>query len=268
MATVKHQPDRKFKPTYYVEAYKLAREGLPDHEIAKALGVTGKTYRRWKRRRPAFLAALEDARSNDEGKETLEEYLYDRLTPEMQELWTEIVKFRKDKRGVVKVKELLDDKGVRIRQHLLLHALARTKFDHSQALKLVCVSKKTYDYWCDNDPEFESLVKEMEWHKGNWYTKHFNEMVAKHDSACVLHAMKTYNKDRGYGEKTEVAIDHTHTHVHGIIDFERLAPMLSLDAKRELLAAMDKLEKKMLPEHIEDAEFTVNPSKKGKNNGR
>lgn len=227
----------KFEATMYVTAYELARDGLSDEQIAKALGVTGITFRRWCRRRPALADATARGRHHRDPAEalTFHEYVYNHLSPNLRDLWGEIQDCQELTNGVERVEALFKHHGIRARQHLFIYALTQSLFNVSGALRKVGLPRKTFESWCANDPEFAELIDEIHWHKQNFFEQAFIGRVAAGDTAAVIHAVKTKCRDRGYNEKIE--IEHTgtvhHEHTVSVAELD-----LPLDTRRAILDAL------------------------------
>lgn len=230
----------KFDPSFYVKVYKLARDGHPVTHIAKALGTTCPTFNRWCKRRPALQAALDEGRAESAGGalgNSLQGYLYQHLSPELQQLWDKVMEFEHLQNPAEKVQALLADKGKRTRQRLTIHALGQTLFNTSRALRMVGVPKRTFDGWVKDDPGFAELVEELEWHQEEFYKSRFNGLVARGDTAATIHAVKTKLRHRGYNDRLEV------THTGNVTTQHEVAldlTELDLDAptRRALLAAL------------------------------
>jgi hypothetical protein len=127
------------------------------------------------------------------------------------------------------------------KQQLFLHCLFSSHFDLSGAMRLCNVSKKRFDIWTTADPDFARLWDEIEFHKKNFYEAAYHDLIAERNPAVVLHAMKTKNADRGYGDAPVTVnlngkVDHAHQHEHRhVIDLESLK--LPLETRRQILDA-------------------------------
>ncbi|MBU0846523.1 hypothetical protein KKH23_04985 [Patescibacteria group bacterium] len=230
-------PISKFENTMYVTAYELARDGLPDKQIAQALGVAQNTLVAWCRYRPALADALARGRRHrDPGNElTFHQYIYDHLSPNLKDLWDEINECEELENGMERMEALFKYHGKRARQHLFVYSLTQSMFNISQSLRKLGIPRKTYEGWCANDPEFHELMDEIHWHKKNFFEQAFIGRVACGDTAAVIHAVKTKCRDRGYSEKIE--IEHTgtlqHEHTIRIVDLD-----LDLETRKKVLDAL------------------------------
>lgn len=227
----------KFEPTMYVTAYELARDGLSDERIARNLGVAGKTFRTWCARRPALADAVARGRHRrDPGDEfTFHRYVFDHLSPKLQKVWNDINACQDLPNAVERTEALLGHHGIRARQHLFLYALTQSMFNVSQALRKLCIARKTYDDWRYNDPDFASLMQEIHWHKDNFFESAFIGRVVAGDTHAIIHAAKTKLRHRGYNDKIE--IEHTgtvqHEHTVSIADLD-----LDVATRRAVLQAL------------------------------
>ena len=227
----------KFKAEMYVTAYELARDGLSNEQIGKALGVAGQTFRLWCKRRPALADALARGRHHrDPGDEpTFHQYIYDHLSPHLRGLWEKIHECETLENGVERVEALLSNHGIRAKQHLFLYALTQSMFNVSQSLRRLCIPRKTYEGWVANDPDFAELIDEIHWYKENFFEQAFIGRVAAGDTAAVIHAVKTKCRSRGYNDKVEVVHSGSITNEHTVNIAELDLP---LEVRREVLAAL------------------------------
>jgi len=241
----------------YVTTYELARDGISDQQIGKALGVAGITFRRWCAQRPALADALARGRhQRNPGDElTFHQYVFDHLSPHLQQLWDDIHACENLDNGVERVEALLKGHGVRARQHLFLYALTQSMFNVSQSLRKLNIPRRMFEDWCRNDPDFTELMDEIHWHKGNFFEQAFIGRVSAGDTNAIIHAVKTKCRDRGYNDKIEV--------VHsGTIDTGNNVNLADLDLPIEVRkVVLDALRAKayaerndLLPEVTEDHE--------------
>lgn len=274
--------DKKFKPIYHaVQIYKLARSGLSDHAISKALGINYETYKAWHGKYPALYKVAADARGEDNGVTTFAEYVYGQLGETEKGLWDQIVDLTKTKTLTKeKLEEVLGGYGKEVRQSLFVHAWISANFNASEACRKVGISKDTLDAWINRDAGFRKLFEQINWHKGNFFEGALVKLVKSGDAAAIMFANKTFNRERGYAEKT--IIENTHqVNINTQIPLEELdldAATLSkiLRAQRKYIAARQQQQQPApelaaLPAHhdAEDAEIlSIKPKKKEKANGR
>jgi len=233
-----------WKTAHYVEAYKLARSGMSDKQIAGALGITVVTLRKWKDGKDGFAKAINDGREEANGESgaaaSFQNYVYENLPPAIQVTWDRIFEAQLEENGVRKVEKLLRDKGKRTRQMLFLHAVIVSNFNVSQACRLVQTPRKTFETWATTDPDFSALVDGIMEVKRDFFESALVKLVKRGDSPAIIFANKTFNRERGYGEKTTVdvnvagSVKHLHAHV-AVDELE-----LSLDVRKQLLKAVRK----------------------------
>ena len=226
----------RWKETNYVKAYRLAKSGLSDAKIGKALGVAASTFQVWCAKRSALKKAVQDGRGVGEGSpETFIEYVYERLPVHLKDLLKEIQACAKEKNGIVRIEALLAKAGKRARQHLFLHALVSSNFCISIACSKILIPRATFQNWVDDDYEFAELMDEIHWHKKNFFEGALFGLVKAGDSPATIFANRTFNRDRGYNEKFEV--EHTgevnHKHSVSVDDLD-----LPLETRKLLLKAV------------------------------
>lgn len=231
----------KFDDTMYVRAFQYAKDGMSDEKIGKALGVTGPTFRRWCADNEALEDAVEQGRGvgADVDAMTFPDYVYRHLSPELRNLWDAIHECAELENGVERVEAALRNGGKHARQHLFIHALATTCFNVSSSMRMLNVSRKMYENWRSNDPNFAELLDEMNWHKENFFEQAFIGRISAGDTSAILHAVKSQLGDRGYSDK--LAIEHSGTieHKH-TIDITNLD--LPLKVRVKILDALEVYE--------------------------
>lgn len=250
-----------WKDEFYVLAYDLAKAGMTDCSIAKALGVTQTTFDKWKREKTALANALATGRTKQDrvkGEtqgETLQDYVYKRLPEALKELWDDLNSIDKINPGPERVERLLREQSKRVRQHLFVHALLMHAFNASEACRLVNISRPILQYWNATDPTFAELVQDILWHKKNYFESRLVELVQEGNPLVTMMVNRTLNRDRGYGDKVEIkhsgSIDQKHQ-----VTVKSLN--LSLDTRKELLERMRKVRegKQTTPLTVEHKEHT------------
>ena len=234
----------KWKDTFYVKAYQLARSGLLDEGIAAGLGITAATFRVWRSKRSAFRKAIEDARGIDKGSpQTFIEYVYRVLPPNLKSLVDQIEASSKEKNGIVRIEKLLANAGRRIRQQLFVHSLVASNFNVSRACSKVVITVRTFRNWLENDHEFAELMDEIHYHKKNYFEGGLFALVGAGDTQATIFANRTFNRDRGYNEKVEVEhtgqVDHKHSVSVDDLDLPIETRKLLLKAVREKKNVID-----------------------------
>lgn len=235
-------PRARWSDTFYVRCYELARAGHSDQDIAAQLGVSPGTFVHWKSNKPALRDSLDRGRKapGAAATNTFRDYIYARLPAHLQSLWEQINLCEEVPDGTARLEALLSGAGERARQHLFFYALISSGFNASEACRKVNISKRTLDGWVKSDPGFAELLDEVNWHKGNFFESHLIERVAEGDTPATVFANRTFNRDRGYGDKLTMdgAVDHRHAHAHAHFHGTVADLNLPLELKRELLHYM------------------------------
>lgn len=230
----------KWKPIYLVQIYRMVKLGITDVDICKGLKISRQCLWTWREEKPELQEAISIAKKEMAESESLPAWIYARLTPELKKLWKKIREYEKEAggTGIAKIELMLQDGGKRVRQQLFLYALCESRFSPSHAMRKVNITKRELDYWLKNDVEFAELVEEIQWHKGNFFEEALVMLVREGNPAAVLFANKTFNRDRGYANKTEVDVNVNGTVMHGVLDLSEIMESLSDSAKLELLTAI------------------------------
>lgn len=231
----------KWDNTYYVTIYELSKAGLTEKEIADQLGVAFVTLRRWKESDPAVADAWKRGRTTRKAAARTDElsfgdYVYKQLPPHLQDLWDEIMFLEHEPNGVVQIETMLADQGKRARQWLFVHSLIETRFNISRSLRRVNTSRKTFESWVREEPDFAELMQEVGRYKGDFFEQKFIDLVNMGSEPATIHANKTYNRDRGYGERLDVHMSGTIDHNHVVLRIDDLK--LPLETRIELRDAI------------------------------
>lgn len=254
----------KWNNKMYVKAYQLALDGMPDQQIARAIGVTRQSFLTWRKKDPALRDALAQARDQvkgEDGAATFSDYVYRRLSPEAQDVLADIKKIGDAKNALAKIDAIFEKQGKRIRQYLFVHAFFGSNFDISMACTFVGISRMTFYRWTE-ESGFAEIMDDMMAGMGDLFQNHLVQRVKAGDTAAIIFANKTFNKDRGYGEQVEHK--HIHHHVH---DYRVTLDKLDLpDEVFEMI--LDAVRKQKAVEMKgEDGRFLPLPSN-GNGNGR
>lgn len=244
---MKRKPNVTWRESFYVEAYVAARDGNTDKDIAKILGIPIDTFRIWCKRRPALGEAIEKGRSGLKRKgkgnakeESFSDYVFRQLPEKLQRLWGRLRQLDKQKAGIEMIEELFAGQGKYARQQLFVHALVagRRLFDFSDACRITGITKKTFDKWATEDPDFAELLDQIQWHKKNFFEGSLINLVRQGHPAVVMYANESVNSDRGYGRKsrTDVVVEGNVNVQQEIVSIDTLA--LPLEMKQKLLQAM------------------------------
>lgn len=239
------KPKKKYgrwKPIFILHVYRMLRAGMSEVDLCKELKVSRAIMFRWKKEKPELKEAWGLALKEREESQSFQDWVYQRLSPEIREIWAQIRQWEKEPNGVVKIELMLQDQGRHVRQQLFLHAFCVSHFNMSTALKRVNIARSVLYDWIERDPDFAALVKEIEWHKGNFFENQLVQLVRQGVPAAVIFANKSFNKDRGYASRQELEVHHSGEVLHGVLDLSLLIPYLTENAKSEVMAALRLLE--------------------------
>lgn len=239
---------RKAPPRYTTEVvfriYDLAKSGYANAQISTALGLSAGTLSRWAADKAPVAAALELGRrhAGRGAHEGASEYFYDSLDEKTKAVWDRLSMIH-DSESPTKSREaelLLGSYAMRMRKVLFVHALVKFDFNTTKARAFVRVHKATVDAWL-RDPDFAGMLKDMKRAKKDLFESALVGLVKQGDSAAVLFANKTYNRDRGYGEK----VQHDHRVAVAVtskaVGVEELLPLLDAPTRYKILDAMRRL---------------------------
>ena len=225
-------PKLKWDDGFYVKAYRAARLGLSDHAISKALGITQQTFGRWWNEKPAFKSAVEEGRRGDTSLGTFRAFYQQRLSPECRNLYDGLTSPNVKARQRTLTK--LEGAGTKTRQHVYLFALIECDLAATKARAVADVDRDVVQLWM-KDHNFRRLLDEITECKKDFYEGSFLKLVQSGSEAAIIHAAKTVNRDRGYGELVRV------DHHDGTREAARAALQnLSPDELATLAALMEK----------------------------
>lgn len=255
-------PKIVWKDTFYVQSYELARSGLTNPKIAEALGVSNGIFRKWLEKRPALVHALKRARRtrHNSNTTTFRDYVYGRLPEHLQKLWDKLSQCETQKNGIRRIQALLESQGKDARQHLFLYAITASNFNFSDACRKVNLPRKTVESWIKTDPDFAQLLDEIHLAKKDFFEGALVESVRAGDTAAIIFANKTLNRDRGYNDKQEVEFKGTLDVNHTVVPIDDLLPNLSIEAKREILQIMRKQKSPIIEGKIAHSPHTAKES--------
>ncbi len=222
-------PESKWKDEYIIESYNAAKSGMTENQISKVIGISVHTLRSWEKKKKRFKMALDRGRKEHKGKNgqslTFKDYVFGRLSYKNRILWkklNQIDKNKKKKKDVVeRIEVLLEKRGKLARQSMFMYAWISANFSISMALRKVNISRSTFELW-KSDPPFMELFKEMEWHKKNFFEEYLVMLVKGGNPAATIFANKTFNRDRGYGDKLEVDMNLKGELDHNIVSVDTL----------------------------------------------
>jgi hypothetical protein len=219
---------RKWDDRFYVKAYQLACSGLVDKKIAKAIGVKDETFRKWVKERPALAEALEQARSRGAGTRAFMRLVSQKIPDDLKPLWEELSSDDHDKRAQAYKDVKQGDK--RRAQHLFVHAFIACNFNENKAEDMLNIGTMTVAHWKRNDPHFKGLMEHIRECRKDFVENALMEKIHEGDTACIIMANKTLNKDRGYDSRITLDVQGEVEH-RTTISVKDLPP----DKLRELL---------------------------------
>lgn len=229
----------KWDDNWYVKVYQLAKGGMSNQDIATTLGVSGDQFKKWKDANLALQAALKEAR---QPVTVGDRWIFGRLSPRAQECWRRVLKAETLTNATRKIEFWFGKYGDGIRKELFLHVMAASHFNTTKACRRVNIPHSQFKRWCAEDFEFANLLVEMQEHRSNFYDEKFNQLVDEKEPSVVIHAQKTFNREKGFGDKLK--IEHSgEVKNTGVLEIgEKLLDLLSRSARKELMQAMEQLQ--------------------------
>ncbi len=227
----------KYRPNFLVPLYRMVRAGIPEIDVCRSLGVSRMSLYVWRKKYPEVEECYQIARKDRDEASDFPRWVYNRLSPEIRQLWDRIEAWHDAGQDNL-VEVALLDHGVRVQQQLFLHALCVKSFNPSEAMRAVNVTKRELDEWLARDSKFAELVEEVNYHKANFFEQALVDLVRAQNPSAVIFANKTVNRNRGYGQVTDV--NHTHKGVimHGVVDLTDVMNDLSPECRSELMEAL------------------------------
>lgn len=193
----------KWSDRNYVRAYMLALDGLPDCQIAEALGVSAVCISKWKADNKAFAWGLEVARRK--AGNTLADFVYDSLPTDLREVWEELCMANKARDSFERVRDLFSRHGENVRKHMFVFAYLKKDMNENYACRFVGIPYHTYEQWL-KDKEFKSLMDRMPKIRGDYFESQLTKLVGHGDAGVTIFANKTYNAARGYGDVSKIEL--------------------------------------------------------------
>lgn len=239
------KPKPRNKSVYSLEkplqAAILSFKGLSRYGVYRAMKVDERTFKTWERKYPEMALAFDTGKEMakiPEGSTDLKEYIIGHLSPQMRKVWDKI-EFWSECVNSKRVQDILDGQSKHVRQSLWLHTYMAYGFNASEACRKLCMSRGTLAKW-KLDSGFKSLMKEMVWHRNNFFETALISRVSAGDTQAIIFANKTINRKRGYGDVLNLdvkgSVSHEHTHIHAAFTLDQLD--LPLEVRKQVLAAI------------------------------
>jgi hypothetical protein len=238
---------RHYDPLWLIKVYQYTRDGITSKsEMARLLGITYGRFRKLLACKQVLRDAIQlgvDDRNSDKPGDGLKKYVYNCLTPQAREVWNNLMELRKQCKG----RKGWDNRAEfdwrnitkAVKQQVFLHAIIYFGYNPSKACEFTGVSKFDIVNWCNRHPEFKDLYDQIKWHLGNFYESALVKAVRRGDTAAILHVNRTFNRDRGYGERSTVEIEHSGKVEHRITQ-EEILKELSLEVRQAYLEVMKR----------------------------
>ncbi len=207
---------------FYVQSYKLAKSGLKNEGIAKALGVPHHQFKTWLRRNLVLYKSVEDGRAQSKKPmiATYESFVYNTLSPKLKRVWDELAIYMEEN-ATERIERMIRDKGDRERQSLFVHALVCYNFNPSKAMKATATPLRKLREW-KSDPDFAELLQEIDYHKNNFLEGALMDAVERGETGAIMFAIKNNMRDK-YGDKSEV-------HHTGTVEQKRTISLAELES--------------------------------------
>jgi len=231
----------KWRDDMAFRVYDLFKAGMNETETAALMGVRSETLRKWMANKPivraARAAALAAKEAEDSVAGSFQDYVYSRLPADLRPVWDDIMAAGETDDPVERIEAALKGKGMRGRQYMFVQALLHNNYNISEASRMTNISARTFELWMRKDPDFAAVLDVLKVSKKDMVEEKLMQLVRSGDTAAVLFANRSINKDRGYGDTKTVKVDQAVTHTH-LIDIEELD--LTLEVRQAILTAMRK----------------------------
>lgn len=200
---------------HYVTAYKLAASGQNDVQIARVLGVSSKQFAKWVEGKPALVKALAEGRDRIKrlGVRAFMQHVTDRMPDDLKDLWEQLSSEDDGlrQRACSNVKEA----DVMHQQHLFVSAFIAMNCSVARACQATGIKESTVAGW-KADRRFRRLSQTIRDALGDFYEQAMIDLVHAREPSAVIHVARTYNADRGYGNRLQVDVNQQVEHRHGI----------------------------------------------------
>lgn len=244
---------------FYLRAYQLARSGMGKMQIARAIGVSWPTFKKWLDRKEALRTAIKDGSDPiHEGKpQPFQDYVYGNMDPHTKAVYDKVRSYidpqTAPRNAVVMLEELMRDQGDKMRKSLFLHFYASHGFNPSAACHAVNIKKKTLERWCITDQEFYEMMEEMRWHMKNFCRGRAMDLVAAGDASMTKFMLSNLDEDfRKTPSTTNINIQGRIEHEHNLVDVDKIP----LKIRMQMMDAIEN-ERDGDEDEILDAEYEV-----------
>lgn len=222
----------KFQDTMYVEVYVLASQGNKKKEIAAQLGVSTIAFNRWVEKNEALAEAYNRGKERFKGQNGngFIDYVYGLLPSKLQRTWDAI---KENKGNPDEIDSILSKKNEKAKKQLFVHAWVSCNFNPSRACKAINLSPSVFKRWMDQD-DFRELLGQVQEHKKNFFEECLVKSARKGEVAAIMFANRTLNRDRGYGDKTELEISGNLNHKHeNLVNFDKIG--LPVELQKQIM---------------------------------
>jgi hypothetical protein len=234
----------RWKNFHYITIYELAKAGFTKAKIAKVLGVTIVTFYKWWNTKPTVRKAYLHGKKMAKSVETFRGYAYRRLSPKLRKIWDRVNAADSKGAGTERVEQILKDAGKKARQHLFVYAWTACGFNPTEACRVLCMDRQTFEGWYKNDPEFHQLFDAMNEIKKDFFEAPLIYKVGEGDINAILFANRTYNADRGYGNKMQVEHSGSVQHTINVVPVKELN--LPLEVRKSIYESMQERKEDIL----------------------
>lgn len=241
----RYDPDR-----HPVDAFAAMLEGLSPAKVAKILGLTATEFREWTSRHPGLAYAVASAervlqaeKSTPRGAKRFANYALSRLPENLQQLWAQLLLPSDKGMGTgefasIVLRRLPD----REQQTVFVHALyTEAGFIVDKACQITGIGRGTFERWVKTDREFGELLRHLHECKKDFVEAPLLDLVAARNPAAVIHANRTLNRDRGYGDQLSVQVS-GNIQVQQAVTLDQVYSRLSPETLEELLRVLREVQ--------------------------
>ena len=247
----------KWDDEHIFTACLLASQGSTNRHIALTIGIGEAAMRKWIKNRPIFARAIERGKEwRKDQHSSFRDIAISKLPDELKEVYFDIERSANDENALNRVQKCLADKGKAAKQLLFLTAWYANNFNVSEACRFVSITHSQVYNWCNDNSDFGRLFNELDLIRKDFYESALVSAVKNGDSAAIIFANKTKNRDRGYNEKIEIEHSgHVNTN-QNLLSVTDILDSVSVSARREILKVIrehDKQQKLLTQEDKQQA---------------